>query len=721
MNYLEKILRSILVFLFRIQLKGLENYQQDCPKLLITANHQSFLDALLLALFLPKNVAFAINTEIFNLWWIKPFRKARKLIPIEPSQPLSTRRLIKLVNAGVHLVVFPEGRITSSGAMMKAYSGTGMIVMRTSCKVLPVGIEGAHLSYFSRTSGKYPQQAFPKISLSFGKIYSPELTESSANMKIQRQRITDKIVETIKQELFSLGNQSTHLLEKLIESAKLHGMNKTIFEDSTGQSLSYRLLLQKILILSRLLSPQVSSSKTLGILLPTSIGGVVSIFASMLLEKLVVLLNFSAGTKNCISAVKTSELKTIITSRNFVEKAKLENLCEELSTHLSIIYLEDLRAELDWQKKLLGLACLIAPFRVFRHSMMQQKLPQGDDPACILFTSGSEGSPKGVVLSHNNFLKNVLQIHLSIDVTPKDRMLSALPIFHAFGLTAGCFLPLFSGTYAFLYPSPLHYRIIPEVIYDKQLTIMFGADTFLSQYAKSAHAYDMHSLRYVAAGAEKLQDSTYEMWFDKFGIRIFQGYGVTESSPGVSVNTPIDNKRGSVGKLFVGLRAKLLPVEGIENAGELHLAGPNIMLGYMRESNPGQIEKIPTTDGIAWYNTGDIARIDADGFLFIEGRLKRFAKIAGEMVSLGAVEEELQKLYPQARHAVIAIKHQKKGEQLVLVSNTKILLKELKTAWESAGLSPLWLPRKIQQVAEMPVLSTGKLDFASLQRLVENQ
>jgi acyl-[acyl-carrier-protein]-phospholipid O-acyltransferase/long-chain-fatty-acid--[acyl-carrier-protein] ligase len=339
-----------------------------------------------------------------------------------------------------------------------------------------------------------------------------------------------------------------------------------------------------------------------------------------------------------------------------------------------------------------------------------------DDPAVILFTSGTESTPKGVVLSHKNLLGNCAQVSARVDFNASDVLFNALPLFHSFGLTGGTILPILSGIKTFFYPSPLHYRIVPEQVYEVTATIMFGTDTFLSGYAKCAHPYDFYSVRYVFAGAEKLKEETRKVWMEKFGVRIFEGYGVTEASPIVAVNTPMHYKPGTVGRLMPGIEYKLENIEGVEKGGKLWVKGINVMRGYLKEEAPGQL--LPPEDG--WYDTGDVVSIDGEGFVTIEGRVKRFAKIGGEMISLGAVEEFIYQLWPDHQHAVINLPDPKKGEVIVLLTTVNQDIREAMVQQaKMKGLSETMIPKRITIVNEIPLLGSGKTDYRAVKEIVE--
>jgi acyl-[acyl-carrier-protein]-phospholipid O-acyltransferase/long-chain-fatty-acid--[acyl-carrier-protein] ligase len=332
----------------------------------------------------------------------------------------------------------------------------------------------------------------------------------------------------------------------------------------------------------------------------------------------------------------------------------------------------------------------------------------------VLFTSGSEGTPKGVVLSHRNLLANRHQLAAVVDISPRDVVLNALPVFHSFGLTGGLLLPLLAGVRTFLYPSPLHYRTVPELAYGINATILFGTDTFLAGYARVADNYDFYSVRYVFAGAERVKDETRRVWFEKFGIRILEGYGTTETAPALAVNTPMHFRAGTVGRLLPAIDHRLDAVTGIAVGGRLVVRGPNVMLGYLRAEAPGVLEPPPG----GWYDTGDIVEIDADGFVRIKGRAKRFAKVAGEMVPLGAVEEFVARVWPGAMHAVIAVPDAKRGEQIVLVTDRGDATRPLlASAAREAGLPEIFVPRTITHVASIPLLGTGKVDYVNVHAL----
>lgn len=368
-----------------------------------------------------------------------------------------------------------------------------------------------------------------------------------------------------------------------------------------------------------------------------------------------------------------------------------------------------IRKELTFADKM---ATLIAnPEKIHRRERINPAAP-----AVILFTSGSEGEPKGVVLSHANLMANIVQLSSRVDFNRQDIVFNCLPMFHSFGLTGGTLLPVLSGVRTFLYPSPLHYRIVPEMVYSSNATIMFGTDTFLQGYARMADPYDFFRMRYIFAGAEKVKDETRRLYMERFGVQVLEGYGATETAPALALNSAMHKKNGTVGRFLPGVEYRLEDVPGVMEGGRLYVRGPNVMLGYYKADDPGTLQ--PPAEG--WHDTGDIVAVDTGGFVKILGRAKRFAKIAGEMVSLAQVENMADAVWPGWQHAVIAIPDQRKGEQLVLLTTNEAAARESLSSYAAQnGIPGLAVPSTILHSAKMPVLGTGKTDYPAVKALVE--
>ncbi|MSR43349.1 MAG: AMP-dependent synthetase, partial [Pedosphaera sp.] len=338
--------------------------------------------------------------------------------------------------------------------------------------------------------------------------------------------------------------------------------------------------------------------------------------------------------------------------------------------------------------------------------------------AVVLFTSGSEGMPKGVSLTHGNLLANIRQMLLVTDLGESDRIFNCLPLFHSFGLTVGTLLPLVRGMHVFLFPSPLQYKLVPTAFYDRNCTVLLSTNTFLNGYARKAHPYDFRTLRYLFAGAEKVQQATAQAWSERFGVRILEGYGATECGPGVSVNTPLEYAGGSAGRLLPAMEYRLEPVEGVADGGRLFVRGPNVMHAYL---NPDANAAFQSLGG--WYDTGDIVSVDEQRYVRILGRMKRFAKVSGEMVSLTAVEDAVGGVFKhfglRTEVAVISRPDEEKGEVLVAVTNeARVTLEEIRAAIRASGLTNLCVPRELKVVREIPKLGTGKVNHRALEKML---
>lgn len=711
------VLKYLLKFLFKVELRGKSNYKQAGKRVIIVANNTSWLDATLLAAFLPGRPVFAVDKGYEPHWLLRPLFLLYKIFRIDPASAMTLKNVSDFVKQDNRIVIFPEHRPTDTGSTMKVYEWPLLIADRIDATILPVKIEGTKFGHVSSAKG-YPKRFFPKIRITI--LPAETIDLKSKNLREKRTEAQNKIEEIFAETAFKGASYNKNFLGKLLESASQNGKNTIIAEDINRKEMSYKSLFLKIIVLGATLKKKLNkenAGQNVGILLPNTLANLVSFFSMQYIGRTPAMLNFTSGSRNVISSCKTAEVTHIITARAFIEKAELEPLIADLDDK-EIIYLEDIAARIGVLDKVFGLLQSFNPERAFAKACEVKPT----DPALILFTSGSEGVPKAVVLSHKNILANVAQCEAVIDFTPQDTVLNALPMFHSFGLTVGTILPVMSGIKTFLYPSPLHYSTIPLLAYQINATMMFGTDTFLSRYAENAHQYDFRTIRYVIAGAEKLKASTRQTWFEKFGIRIFEGYGATETAPVLSVNTPKFYRSGTVGKILPGIESQIKDVPGIEednpNCGELWVKGDNIMLGYMRHNKPGVLQ--PPEDG--WYNMGDIVEIDPDGFLQIKGRSKRFAKIAGEMVSLPASEEFINSVWKDHQSCVVAIRVEKKGEQLVAVTtNKKAQLSELRDEGKKRGMPNVGIPRELIVVKELPVLGAGKIDYPALQKQVEKK
>jgi acyl-[acyl-carrier-protein]-phospholipid O-acyltransferase / long-chain-fatty-acid--[acyl-carrier-protein] ligase len=502
---------------------------------------------------------------------------------------------------------------------------------------------------------------------------------------------------------FDTARTRKTLFGALLDARDTFGRNKVALEDLERQPITFGRLVLGSLVLGRKLSALTGEGETVGVLLPNVQAIAVTLFGLNAYCRVPAFLNFTAGLKNLKAACEIADIKTIITSRRFIEQGKLDDIVEALGEGCRIIWLEDVRASLTSFDKLRG---LIDSWRA--RSVHAQAKRGPDDPAVVLFTSGSEGVPKAVVLSNANLVANAYQVKaLAGDVLRSDdAFFNPLPIFHSFGLTAGLLTAVLNGMKSVLYPSPLHYRQIPKLIAGTKATVLLATDTFLQGYARAASENDLASVRFVIAGAERVKDETRTLWA-KHGTIILEGYGATECSPVIAVNLPDRNRPGSAGLVLPGIEWRLDPVEGIHVGGRLHVRGPNIMKGYLDPENPGRINS--PVDG--WHDTGDIVTVD-DGHVTIRGRAKRFAKVGGEMVSLAAIEAMVQQLWPDFNHVVVALPDPRKGEQIVLITEKPDADRDILFSHaREQGFSELWVPKGIL-ISGVPILGSGKTDYA---------
>lgn len=704
--------RFLLQVLFRFRAYDMDALKTPGPVLLIP-NHLSWIDWLFLWVCLDEDWKFVTSSISAQTSWLH-----RKLminhytLPIDTSSPYAVKRMAEFLKGGGRLVLFAEGRLSRTGILMKLFDGTGFLILKTKAKVITAYLRGAGYLPYSPNPGW--KKWFPKVTAHFSAtLAAPELGDISTGRA--RARLTGWLRDQMVRQQFDveMAFGAQNVLTAVAESARKHPAH-IILEDATQQSLTYRKLMVGADVLAHALRGTVVGGERVGLLLPNVNATPVVILALWRLGKVPAMLNFSSGTPPMLACAELAGLKHIVTSRAFLERARLK-VDDFVKAGIRLIYLEDVRAGITGSRKFLTLLR-----HVFNPQSAIRSSPSAGSTAVIVFTSGSEGVPKGVELTHGNLLANIRQMLAVTDITDGDRLFNCLPLFHSFGLTVGVFLPLVRGIYVFLYPSPLHYRTVPAALYERDCTVFISTNTFLNGYARKAHPYDFRSMRYLFAAAEKLQEATALTWSQKYGVRILEGYGATECAPCLSVNTPLEPRYGSVGRLLPGMEYKLEPVEGVEEGGRLFVRGPNVMKGYLNAEANAKFQALG-----GWYDTGDIVSVDADGYLHIRGRLKRFAKVSGEMVSLTAVEDALAGAFPHyglhCQIAVITRPEENKGEALIAVTNEpKLTLDEIRDAIKARGLTNLSVPREIKVVKEIPKLGTGKVNHRELQALMES-
>ncbi len=505
---------------------------------------------------------------------------------------------------------------------------------------------------------------------------------------------------------FDINKSHKPVFHALVDARARYGADTPALIDGDERVLTYEQIIRAALALGHALKRGTKAGENVGIMLPTGAGSVIAFFAVSAYGRVPAMLNFTSGIAGLRSALKTAKVKRIVTARRFVELAKAEPIVDAMSKYYEIVYLEDVREKLSLLDKIFAAVGTFVPSLVAANAMHST-------PAVILFTSGTEGEPKGVALSHGNLLSNVEQVRAHLPLYQTDILFNPLPTFHCFGLTVGSLMPLLLGIKVVCHPTPLQPREIVKRIRETGATILLSTDTFISQYARAGDQGDLNSLRLAVCGAERLRDETRALLRKKYSIELLEGYGVTEAAPVIAANQPDANRPGTVGKLMAHMEARLEAVEGIANAGRLFVKGPNVMLGYMKPDQPGVI--VPPDGG--WHDTGDIVSIDDEGFIAIRGRVKRFAKIGGETVSLAVVESIASALWPDHSHAAIAVPDGRKGEQIILVTTNKEASRHDLVGWaHNHGVAELAVPRRIMTVEDIPVLGTGKTDYVQVEK-----
>lgn len=705
---LRRLFQVCFDLMYKVEVKGLENFHKAGNKVVVIANHISYLDPPLIATYLKEEMTFAISPDIRKIWWIRPFLRMANTLPVDPNNPMAIKTLVKEVQKERKVAIFPEGRISVTGSLMKIYEGPGMIADKANATILPVRIDGTQFTHFSKLKNILKRKIFPKITITVLPPVKFADMESASSLE-RRKYISQRLYDIMADMMFESSDYKNTLFASLIEAAKIHGFKKKIVNDFENNKVTYRDLILKSFILGDLIKKNNIFGKYLGLMLPNTTNTLITFYAMQFSGFVPAIINWSSGINTIINSCKTAELKVIYTSKQFIEKAELHELIANLLDFgIKIIYLEDFKNRINLSlklKALIGINFSKTYYKYFCRNRDDEK------PAVIIFTSGTEGEPKAVMLSHRNLQANRYQVSAKVPFSPDDIVFNSLPLFHCFGL-GGAIITTLNGIKLFLYPSPLNYRGIPEMIYDVGATILISTDTFLNGYANYAHPYDFYSLRYIFAGSEKLKESTRQFWLNKYGIRIFEGYGITESSPIIACNTPMHNKAGTVGRLLSKIEYKLEKVEGIEEGGCLLIRGPNIMLGYLDQKNNYNYDE--------WYNTGDIVKIDSEGYITILGRLKRFAKIAGEMISLTKVEELASEIDPNSLHAAISVSDEKHGEKIILFTTDTVVGREnfAETVHE-AQISLLHIPKIVITLPEIPLLASGKVNYLEMMKNID--
>lgn len=714
---LRRVMHFLLCAWFRVEIDGAEHLETKGP-VVFAPNHLSLIDGPMLFALIGRPTAFAMTGKWANRGWMKLLGRIIPIAAMDPDRPISAKTLVTEIQNGKACVVFPEGRLSATGNLMKVYPGAAWIMDQSNAMVVPVHFEGLEYSRWARFKNGYPRLLFPKVRVVVG---APRRLEVNPELKGRKRReaavmALGDMLEGIRAKAI---DHHSSLPEAIAAAASVFGRGRHVIADPMGTSLTYGKTLLGGDALARVFARSLAPGETIGVLLPTSAGMAVVLTALWRITVIPAMMNPTLGHGPALQALSVARARRVLSSRAMVEQAKLAELVAKMeAAGIEMIWIEDVKAAVGRRDKITAL--LSARFGRAR----QGRALSGrcdiarDDAAVVLFTSGTEGSPKGVVLSHANLLANASQLRARTDINASDRMLSALPLFHSLGLTGGLILPLLTGSDIFAYPSPLHMKQIPEAAYIHQSTIIIGTDTFLSGWGRRAARADFATVRAAIAGAEAVKPATRQLWMEKFGTRLLEGYGATECAPVLSLNTAFVGKEGSVGRLLPGMEARLEDIPGIPGK-RLWVRGPNVMKGYLLADRPGEL----VAPDAGWYDTGDAVTIDDDQFVTISGRVKRFAKIGGEMVSLAAVEALASKVWPGVPLAAVALPDPRKGNRVVLCiaphDRTIPDAVELRSRAKLDGISEIMLPAAIQILASIPTLASGKTDYPSLHRQIE--
>ena len=675
--------------------------RKSSTPVIYVVTHRSRLDPALMLALLPPETLHILDDVSAKSWWLEPYRELARTIAFNTEHVFISRRLVRHLRGKGRLAVYIPEAVEPSAKAFRLYRALARIAGEANASIVPIYVDGYRGKPTSVRADAAPRDLFPRLSISTlpGRTIDELTRDASYGSPSPANALFDRMAD-VRLAAFDF---SQPLFQAIRSAAEKYGPSRTILEDVVTGALTYRRLFIAARIIGGKITAQ-SQGDTIGVLLPNANGVVITLLGLWSAGKATAMINYTAGPANVTTACNTAVIKTVVSSRAFIEKANIQDIVEAVeAAGCRILWLEDIRNGVSKLDKLL--AALL-----WRRPLASS---EANKAAMVLFTSGSEGLPKAVVLSHRNLLANAMQIETRISLSTADKLLNVLPVFHSYGLTGGTILPLMTGVHTVLYPSPLHFKLIPELARKVRPTIMFATDSFLAAYAKTADDDDFASLRLVVAGAEPLRTETRRVWKERFGTELVEGFGMTEAAPVVAVNTAIHGRPGTVGRLLPGIEIKLEPVEGIEGAGRLWVKGPNVMMGYMTADRPGVLQPL---DGM--HDSGDIVSVDKDGFLTINGRAKRFAKIAGEMISLGAVELLAQSLWPEERHAVVAVPDKRRGERIVLVTTESGAdHNALRQHGKKSGIAEIMLPSDIIKIDEIPALGAGKIDYGATRKL----
>ena len=712
---------SIARCFYRVTAVGLKNLPSG--GFLLLPNHISWVDAVLLQVACPRPIRYIIDASIYRNRVLHPIFRTLQCIPIDSRHSRNAiRAAAERIAQGEIVCLFPEGQLTRSGTLLRLRRGYELIAHKANAPVVPVWLDQLWGSIFSFQGGRYftkwPRNIPYRVTIAFGNPVSAEAAD----------------IATVREELLKLGefcysrrsSLDRHLAEACVRGLKRKKFSTLVVDGLDHSELSRGKLLGAAAALSRLLRRECKDER-IGIVLPAGKGAVVANLAVALAGKVPVDLNFTSGRAAIESSMKHADLRVVISATPFMQRLT------DFPWPKRVLKLDEIMPPLKAQIVTWWTMSILAPARLLLRLL---RIPKegGHKEAVLLFTSGSSGEPKGVVLSHRNILGNVSQFNVLLDAGKDDAILASLPFFHSFGSTVTLWYPLVEGVRIVTYPNPLETAKNAALIEKYKLTLLLATPTFLRGYLRKAELNQLRSLRLVITGAEKLPVDLAKSFEERFGKHVFEGYGLTETAPVVSVNLPEpkpqqpgeqvqpSSRLGSVGKMAPGIAAEIREPEtdrklSLHETGTLWLRGPNIFEGYLHD--PDRTADV-LRDG--WFKTGDIGRFDEDGFLYIEGRLSRFSKIGGEMVPHEALEQKIITALgldgkDERLIAIVGIADETKGEAVLLLAALDVDLAQLRDKLRDTGVPNLWIPKKVSRVGSIPVLASGKLDLAKCKEL----
>lgn len=706
---------------YRVRTFGLENLPKS--GFLLVPNHMTYVDAVVLQLACPRPIRFVVHESIYQIKWLTPIFKLVEAIPISNVRAKEAlRHSVDRIKKGEIVCIFPEGELSRTGTLLKLRKGFELIARLAECSVVPVWLDGLWGSIFSFEGGKYflkiPKRIPQVATIAFG----IPIPAGSAEIGITREKLLELGEFCYQRRPELMG----HLGRAAVQGLKKRPFDEAIIDGMDGRARKRGDLLAASIALSRWIKKHCPGDRV-AIVLPPSVGAVVANVGVTLANKVPVNMNFTSGRTALQSAINRGQVSQAISAKLFMKRL------EDFPWPQEVHRLEEVMVKLKPRIILWRIISAVTPAWLLSDLLGLPRKPDREE-AVLLFTSGSSGEPKGVVLSHRNVLGNVQQFGSMLNLGREDSVMASLPFFHSFGCTVTLWYPLIGGVRSVTYPTPVDVVKNAEIIERHKISLLVTTPTFLRGYLKRAEPKQFASIKLLVTGAEKLPRELAESFEEKFGKHVLEGYGLTETSPVVSTNLPDpapsrpddtvqpSDRAGSVGKLLPGEAAQIRDPEtdallSPHELGMLWLKGPNIFEGYLNE--PERTAEV-LRDG--WFKTGDLGRLDEDGFLYIEGRLSRFSKIAGEMVPHETIEAKIVealslKTEEERVVAIVGVPDRAKGEALVLLATQVLSAEKIREHLLAAGLPNLWIPRTIKLVEKIPILGSGKLDLGKCKEL----